>query len=93
MKPHIVLLLADDYGWANSGWHRPPHYAEVKTPAMDALVASGIELERHYVYKYCSPSRSALQSGRHPIHVNVNNFLPIMHNPNDPVAGSPFHAT
>eukprot|EP00954_Amorphochlora_amoebiformis_P023997 1363401-Amorphochlora_amoeboformis.AAC.2 len=29
-------------------------------------VSEGIELDRHYVYKYCSPTRSAIQSGRNP---------------------------
>jgi arylsulfatase A-like enzyme len=86
-QPHLFLVLADDYGWANAGWHRPANYSEVQTPNLDALVRSGIELERHYAFKYCSPSRSALQSGRNPTHVNVNNYLPIMHNAADPVSG------
>ena len=30
---------------------------EVVTPFLDELVASGIELERLYTYKFCSPSR------------------------------------
>ena len=30
-------------------------------------------LERHYVYKYCSPTRSSLMSGRLATHVNQNN--------------------
>ena len=46
-KPHILMLLFDDFGWANAGWHRNytapggehvPYTAEVQTPAMDALV-------------------------------------------------------
>ena len=44
-------------------------------------------LERHYVFKYCSPSRCALQSGRNPIHVNVLNSPLTQHNPADPVSG------
>ena len=44
-----------------------------QTPALDALVAEGIELTRFYAFKYCSPSRSAFISGRNPIHVNVVN--------------------
>ena len=86
MKPHIVLILADDYGWSNAGWHRA-NDSEVRTPVMDTLVSDGIELDRHYVFKFCSPSRSALQTGRNPTHVNVNNYMPIMHNPADPVSG------
>eukprot|EP01052_Picozoa_sp_SAG31_P065926 SAG31_NODE_24727_length_475_cov_0.960106_1_plen_129_part_10 len=33
-------------------------------------------LERHYVYEYCSPTRSALLSGRLPVHVNTINEAP-----------------
>jgi arylsulfatase A-like enzyme len=39
------------------------------------------------VYQYCSPSRSSLQSGRNPIHVNVLNADMAVHNPNDTVSG------
>eukprot|EP00937_MAST-01D_sp_MAST-1D-sp2_P005930 g5930.t1 len=85
--PNLIFLLADDLGWADVGFHRPPGYAEVKTPFIDSLVAQGRELDRHYVHKYCSPSRSSFQSGRMPIHVNVNNFLPTNVNPADPVSG------
>ena len=75
-RPHILMILSDDFGWGDAGWHRPGNYAEVSTPAMTALVKEGIELDRHYAFKYCSPSRCALQSGRHPIHVNVMNTDP-----------------
>ena len=40
---------------------------------MDALVKNGIELDRAYSFKFCSPTRCALQSGRFPTHVNVVN--------------------
>ena len=95
-QPHIVMVLWDDYGWADAGWHRNytapggeflPATPEVATPHLDALVREGIELDRHYVYKYCSPSRSALQSGRNPYHVNPLNAEPTISNPDDPVSG------
>eukprot|EP00039_Didymoeca_costata_P007163 m.96923 g.96923 ORF g.96923 m.96923 type:complete len:570 (+) comp13570_c0_seq7:39-1748(+) len=86
-KPHIVAILADDYGWAEVGWHRPKGYKEVKTPNMDQLVATGIEMNRHYVYQVCSPTRSAAQSGRNPIHVNDVNLDPNNYNPKDPISG------
>ena len=44
-------------------------------------------MDRHYVYKFCSPSRSALQSGRNPYHVNPLNAAPNIRNPSDPVSG------
>ena len=39
------------------------------------------------VYKYCSPTRSGIQSGRHPFHVNPINAAPDIYNPADPVSG------
>jgi arylsulfatase B len=70
-KPHILMVLADDYGWANAGWHSRGD-PEVVTPNMDALVSAGIELDRHYVHMMCTPSRTSFQSGRLPVHVQLN---------------------
>eukprot|EP00051_Salpingoeca_urceolata_P032595 m.16473 g.16473 ORF g.16473 m.16473 type:complete len:669 (-) comp5258_c0_seq2:215-2221(-) len=72
----IILMLADDYGYNNVGFAHGPLNGgnpEMKTPNIDKLAMEGIRLERHYVYEYCSPTRSALMSGRVPIHVNQNN--------------------
>ena len=60
---------------------------QVQTPIIDGLVQEGIKLDRHYVHKFCSPTRCAIQSGRAPIHVNVINAAPEVSNPLDPVAG------
>eukprot|EP00037_Helgoeca_nana_P017404 m.165076 g.165076 ORF g.165076 m.165076 type:complete len:203 (-) comp23977_c0_seq1:26-634(-) len=84
---HILAILIDDYGWADAGWHRPPGDTEISTPTMDALVKEGVELDRHYVYKFCSPTRSAAQTGRNPIHVNSVNLDPNNYNPADNVSG------
>eukprot|EP00117_Sycon_ciliatum_P033144 scpid65228/ scgid25566/ Arylsulfatase B; N-acetylgalactosamine-4-sulfatase len=86
-KPHIVMILVDDWGWANVGYHRQPPTKEVQTPNFDSLCKQGIELDQHYAYKFCSPSRSSLMSGRLPIHVNILNASPDIHNPEDPVSG------
>ena len=64
-KPNIVFFMADDLGWNNVGWHNP----DMLTPHADALVKEGIELDRHYAFQYCSPSRSWLMTGRLPYHV------------------------
>ena len=37
--------------------------------------------------KYCSPTRTAIQSGRNPYHVNPLNAAPEIYNPADPVSG------
>jgi len=61
-RPNILLIVADDLGWADVGWHQ----GFGKTPAMDRLVAEGVELDRHYVQPVCTPTRTALMSGRYP---------------------------
>ena len=86
-KPHIIFMLVDDWGWANVGYHRDPPTREVDTPNMDSLAKEGLELDQHYSFQFCSPSRSSLISGRLPIHVNDENKQMNMYNPNDPVSG------
>ncbi|XP_065199150.1 arylsulfatase B-like [Sycon ciliatum] len=87
VKPHIVVVLVDDWGWANVGYHRENATKEVQTPNFDSLCKRGIELDQHYAYKFCSPSRSSFLSGRLPIHVNIENDYPDYYNPNDTVSG------
>lgn len=65
-------MANSSFRWAEVGYHRKESRsktAEVSTPTIDRLVREGIELNRHYVHMICTPSRSALQSGRLPIHV------------------------
>ena len=71
-KPNIVFILADDFGWANVGYHNNKN-TEIMTPGMDYLATNGLQLNRHYVHFVCSPTRSSVQSGRLPVHVNTNN--------------------
>ena len=84
-RPDIVHIVADDLGWADVGYHgAPPDFA---TPTLASWVARGVELDRFYVHKFCSPSRCALQTGRAPIHVNVENAPPEVRNADDPEGG------
>lgn len=70
VKPHIIFILADDFGWHDVGFH---NNSEVHSPTIDALARDGLMLGRHYAYKVCCPTRSSFISGRLPIHVNVDN--------------------
>jgi len=44
---------------------------QIPTPNLDALAYSGIILNSYYVSPICTPSRSALFSGMHPIHTGL----------------------
>jgi arylsulfatase A-like enzyme len=59
-KPNIVLILADDLGYGDVGWHGGPY----QTPHLDALAKASVRLRQHYSLPVCSPTRSALLSGR-----------------------------
>ena len=74
--PNIVYVLIDDLGYADVGFRDPT----LITPHFDSLAKTGLVLERHYAFKYCSPSRAALLTGRWPHHVhqyNIKNYTPL----------------
>ena len=71
VKPNIVFVLVDDWGFADVGFHNP----KVKSPNFDDLAKTGLILNRHYVFKYCSPSRASLLTGRWPHHAHQWNVL------------------
>eukprot|EP01065_Artemidia_motanka_P003145 TRINITY_DN1149_c0_g1_i1.p1 TRINITY_DN1149_c0_g1~~TRINITY_DN1149_c0_g1_i1.p1 ORF type:complete len:513 (+),score=194.27 TRINITY_DN1149_c0_g1_i1:77-1615(+) len=83
-RPHIIFIMADDQGWNNIGSHN----GDLITPHTKELVAEGVELSRHYVFKFCSPTRCSLLSGRLPIHVNQENSAT-----EQPLAGIPLNMT
>ena len=61
-RPNIVIVLADDLGWGDVGFHG----SEIKTPCLDALVGEGVELERFYTSPISTPTRAGLMTGRYP---------------------------
>ena len=62
----MLLFVVDDMGWAALGDRNPDH---VVTPNFDAAAAEGVILDRAYAYRWCSPTRSSLMTGRLPYHV------------------------
>ena len=66
-RPHIVVLLADDLGWGDVGFHD----SRIPTPHIDALAERGVRLEQFYVQPVCSPTRGALMTGRYPMRLGL----------------------
>ena len=60
-RPNIVFMMADDLGWGDVAFHGGP----APTPHLDRMAREGVELTQHYVAPVCSPTRSALLSGRY----------------------------
>lgn len=62
--PNIVLVMADDQGWGDTGYNGHP---DLKTPNLDAMAASALRLNRFYTAHFnCSPTRASVMTGRHP---------------------------
>jgi arylsulfatase A-like enzyme len=62
-KPNIVLINADDLGWAELGCYGQQ---KIKTPNLDQLAAGGQRWTNYYSgAPVCSPSRNVLLTGRH----------------------------
>ncbi|MDH3582871.1 MAG: sulfatase-like hydrolase/transferase, partial [Phycisphaerae bacterium] len=66
--PNVVLILADDLGWADVGYHG----GYIKTPHIDRLAREGVELDRFYVCPMCSPTRASLLTGRYAIRFGLS---------------------
>jgi arylsulfatase A-like enzyme len=62
-KPNIILVITDDQGYPPLARHGHPW---LKTPNLDALHDSSTRFNRFFVAPTCSPTRSAIMTGRHP---------------------------
>ncbi|MEO1615960.1 MAG: sulfatase-like hydrolase/transferase [Planctomycetota bacterium] len=68
-RPNIILVMADDQGWGETGYAGHPR---LKTPHLDAMAASGLRLDRFYAgAPVCSPTRAAVLTGRSPVRAGV----------------------
>ena len=52
-QPNIIIVLADDLGWNDVGYHN----SEVISPNLDKLANEGVILDRNYAQAVCTPSR------------------------------------
>ena len=70
-RPNIILVMADDQGWGDTGYNGHPF---VKTPTMDSMARDGFVFDRFYAAApVCSPTRASVLTGRHPIRTKVPN--------------------
>ena len=67
--PNILMILTDDQGWGDAAAYGAK---DLKTPAIDSLIASGMRFDNFYANcPVCSPTRAALLSGMVPDKVGV----------------------
>jgi arylsulfatase A-like enzyme len=71
---NFVFVLIDDLGWADLSCYGSTF---CETPHLDALAASGMKF--HHAYSacpVCSPTRASIMTGRHPVRVNITDWIP-----------------
>ncbi|HRX82454.1 MAG TPA: sulfatase-like hydrolase/transferase, partial [Pirellulaceae bacterium] len=73
-RPNILLILADDLGYADVGFQGS---TDILTPELDQLAKQGTTFSSAYVvHPFCGPSRMALLSGRYPYEFGAPFNLP-----------------
>jgi arylsulfatase A len=72
-RPNVVIFLADDLGWGDLGCYGHP---AMHTPHLDAFAKQGVRLTQCYAASaVCSPSRSAILTGRTPYRNGVFTWI------------------
>ena len=79
-QPNIVVFFWDNFGWGELGCYGGGVLRGAETPRIDGLAEDGLRLLNFNVEAQCTPSRSALLTGRHPIRSGTQTI---------PIAGGP----
>jgi len=72
--PNIVLIVADDLGWNQVGYHGFDWY---ETPNIDRIARAGLQFRHAYSSApICSPTRAALMTGKYPARLHLTDYIP-----------------
>lgn len=73
-QPNVVLILADDLGWSDLACYGSDFY---ETPNLDRLAREGMRFTQNYsACTVCSPTRSALMTGKYPARTHITDWIP-----------------
>lgn len=72
-KPNMILILADDLGWADLGCYGNKFN---ETPNIDRLAGQGLRFTQFYAGPVCSPTRTNLQSGQDQARFGITQHIP-----------------
>ena len=74
-KPNIIYILADDVGWGEMGWQGGGKHRGTPTPTLDKMAFEGMRFWAAYAEPSCTPSRIAINTGRHPVRTGLLSVL------------------
>ncbi len=66
--PNIILIITDDQGYGDFGFHGNP---VIQTPHLDAMAEHSARLANYYVSPVCAPTRASLMTGRYNYRTRV----------------------
>ncbi|EDM26169.1 N-acetylgalactosamine-6-sulfatase [Lentisphaera araneosa HTCC2155] len=68
-QPNIILIMADDLGWGDTGFNG---HEVIQTPHLDQMAAEGVKFNRFYsASSVCSPTRASVLTGRNPYRIGI----------------------
>ncbi len=74
-RPNIIYILTDDIGWGELGWQGGGKHRGTPTPTLDRLASQGMRFWSAYAEPSCTPSRIAINTGRHPVRTGLLSVL------------------
>jgi len=73
-KPNFIFFLVDDLGWSDISCFGSKFN---ETPNIDALAKRGMRFTDAYTAaSICSPTRASIVTGKHPVRVNITDWIP-----------------
>ena len=73
--PNIIYILADDVGWGELGWQGGGKHRGTPTPELDKMASEGMRFWAAYAEPSCTPTRIAINTGRHPFRTGLISVL------------------
>ena len=73
-KQNFLFILVDDLGWTDLGYSGSTFH---ETPNIDALSKVSVQFTQAYASaSICSPTRASIMTGKHPVRVNITDWIP-----------------
>ena len=70
-RPNILYILVDDVGFGDFGIPELNYVRGTQTPRINKLADEGLSFMRMYTEPSCTPTRTAMMTGRHPIRTGL----------------------
>ena len=74
-RPNIIYILTDDIGWGELGWQGGGKHRGTPTPNLDRMAREGMRFWSAYAEPSCTPTRIAINTGRHPVRTGLLSVL------------------